>query len=78
MKFAFFASLIAAGCTSHVFAGDFITAESDSNSYHYVSSYNIKMDASTEGVWKELVILKSCMYEFEMSNHSGDLGQAQP
>lgn len=75
MRFTFTFLFIVATFTTNVFAGEFITLEPGTNSYQYVSSYNIKIDATTEEVWGELVNLGSWMYEFEMSNHSGNPGQ---
>ena len=75
MKFTLYILLFVNTFAEFAFAGEFITTEPNNNSYQYVSSYNIEIEAPAEKVWKHLENLKSWMYEFEMSHHSGSPGE---
>jgi hypothetical protein len=60
---------------SHSVAEDFISLESTGNTYNFVSSYEIAINSSPGSVWKNLENLKSWMYGFELSHHSGSKGE---
>ena len=61
--------------SSYSIAEDFISQEPEATTYNYVSSYEITINSSPEEVWKTLENLKSWMYTFELSHHSGSPGQ---
>lgn len=61
-------------CTE-VVAEDFISQEPEINSYNYVSNYEISVKSSPEQIWMNLENLKSWMYAFELSHHSGAKGK---
>ncbi len=62
-------------CSVDVSASETITTEPNENSYNFVSSYSVLIDAPAEVVWPHLRNLGAWMYEFEMSNVSGEPGQ---
>ncbi len=64
--------LLASG---HSVAEDFISQESAANTYNYVSSYDIAINRPPSVVWENLENLKSWMYAFELSHHSGNKGE---
>lgn len=61
--------------SSHSVAEDFISQESEPNTYNYVSNYQVKINSSSDIVWRNLVNLKSWMYAFELSHYSGNKGE---
>jgi len=55
-------------------ASDSITTEPEGNAYHYVSHYEMVIDAPAEDVWPVLADLGAWMDEFELSPVSGEPG----
>ena len=53
-------------------AHETLTLEPDENSYSFVSQYRKAINVAPEKVWPHLVDLKSWMYEFDLSHHSGE------
>ena len=74
MKYIYI-SLIGLIIFSEVIAEDFVSQEPEINSYNYVSSYEISVRSNSEELWKNLEDLKSWMYAFELSHHSGAKGE---
>ena len=74
MKYIFVVILTLIIC-SKVVAKDFISQEAEISSYNYVSNYEISIKSPPALVWKNLENLKSWMYTFELSHHSGAKGE---
>lgn len=74
MKY-FYTILLGFLASSHSVAEDFISQESAVNTYNFVSSYEIAINSPPGEVWKNLENLKSWMYAFELSHHSGNKGE---
>jgi hypothetical protein len=58
-----------------VSAVDSIVEEVDGKSYNYISFYEVTIDQRIGLVWPQLKNLSSWMFEFELSNVAGDIGQ---
>lgn len=55
-------------------ASETLTAEPSPDSYNYVSSYRVGIDAPAADVWPHLIDLGSWMYDFDMAPEKGDPG----
>jgi len=60
--------------SSAALAASTIVAEPD-GAYHFVSSYRVVIDAPVTRVWRQLMDLKSWMYEFELEPLAGEPGR---
>ncbi|NKC00086.1 MAG: hypothetical protein GKR90_16535 [Pseudomonadales bacterium] len=58
-----------------VFGHATVTVEPDSESYHFVKSYQVEISATPQDVWPHLSNLRSWMVDFELSSISGEPGQ---
>lgn len=56
-------------------ANESVVPEYGTDSYHYISSHSISIDATPTAVWPHLERLDSWMFEFELSNVAGELRQ---
>lgn len=55
-------------------AGETITSEPAKESYNYVSTYRVGIDAPAAEVWPYLIDLGSWMYDFDMAPEQGEPG----
>ena len=61
--------------SSQIFASTSLTDEPEGGVYNFVTYYRISIDAPVSTVWHQIVDLPSWMYDFELSNVSGEPGK---
>ena len=76
MSYRYLATLLIVSMISGTsYATVSITDEVDGASYNLVSTHRVDISATRAAVWKNLKNLKSWMYDFELSHHSGPEGE---
>lgn len=66
--------LVIAASVGTATASETLTPEPAPDTYNYVSTYRVGIDAPAAAVWPHLINLGSWMYDFEMAPEQGEAG----